>query len=168
MHFAPISTLTLSWNALQPQGTPPENAVTFAAFNPPIRAFFASVLRAGELPSSPASSPSIFLAKRGTPPCRPRSFGELHGRRPWRVPLGTFPGRAKCPGEFAWPSSSSACTRFGQSWPGVPAPRAPTGRSWCRREPPRKPPPLPCLWLGTDSHRSPLSPSAFGIKNRAP
>ena len=87
---------------------------------------------------------------------------------PWRVPRRTFPGRAKCPSEFALPPSSSLCTRFGQSWPGVLVPWAPTGRSWRHHEPPRKSPLRPCLWLGTDSHRSPLSPSAFGIQNHAP
>ena len=105
-----------------------ENPATLAAFNSPIRALSASVLHTGELPSSPASSPSILLAKRGTPLCRPQSSGELHGRRPWRVPLGTFPGRAKCSSEFALPLSSSLCTRFGKSWSGVPVLRAPASR----------------------------------------
>ena len=72
----PFSTPSRSRNATNTA----ENAATFAVFNPTIQALSASVLRAGEPPSFPASSPSTFFVKWGTIQCCPQSSGELHGR----------------------------------------------------------------------------------------
>ena len=123
-HFSPSSLLLPSVKA---QRKPPPEVLRrprVGRRSEPFSLRFGAVV---SFLSSPASSPSIFLAKRRTPQCCPRSSGELHGRRPWRVPRRTFHSRAKCSSEFALPPSSSLCARFGQSWPGVRVPRAPTG-----------------------------------------
>jgi hypothetical protein len=128
--FAPIPLASVATAAPQNRRSHRPLLRVAIVFEPPPSQFYRSV----SFPMVPSVSPCFpFLVWWPIGPFY-ASSGELLRGRPWRVPLGSFSGRAKDLSMIALFPSLSRCLQFGESWSLGPVSRAPAssphGHPW--------------------------------------